>query len=325
MRRLHHNARRNDPIGRVLAAIAVSLCLIAMVGCGSGPHRVAGAQFGTAGFQVPQSKHVVLVMLENRDYPTVVGNTAVWPNLNRLMAEGALATNYYANLHYSIGNYFMLTTGQVLVKDDRSTKVWNVDNIARRMLSSGVSFKVYAENASQGYVGGNIGGKFGLYVLRHNPFARLSDIADNPQVADKVLWPFSQFAADVANNALPEFSFIVPNAYHDGDSGPPHQIDTWLQTNVLAPLSSYPAFQPGGDGILIVEFDEGAFTDTAHGGGHVAPVFWGPNVKVGYTQTSATLYQHPSMLRTVMEALQLPNPPGAAANAPSMGEFFVQP
>jgi len=30
------------------------------------------------------------------------------------------------------------------------------------------------------------------------------------------------------------------------------------------------------------------------------------------------------MLRTVMEALGLQNPPGNAASAPSMAEFFVQ-
>jgi hypothetical protein len=53
-------------------------------------------------------------------------------------------------------------------------------------------------------------------------------------------------------------------------------------------------------------------------------VFWGPIVKVGYTQSSSTVFQHESMLRTVMEALQLSNPPGAAASAPSMAEFFVQ-
>ena len=64
-------------------------------------------------------------------------------------------------------------------------------------------------------------------------------------------------------------------------------------------------------------------SDVAHGGGHVAPVFWGPIVKAGFTQTSSTVFQHESMLRTVMESLQLQNPPGAAANAPSMSEFFV--
>jgi acid phosphatase len=89
-------------------------------------------------------------------------------------------------------------------------------------------------------------------------------------------------------------------------------------------LSSYPAFEAGGDGILIVDFDEALDSDTTYGGGHVSPVLWGPDVLVGYTQTSTTVYQHESMLRTVMEALGLQNPPGKAATAPSMSEFFVQ-
>ena len=270
--------------------------------------------------QVPLSHPVVLVMEENQSYSTVVGATAVWPNLNALIARGALATNYDADAHPSIGNYFMLTTGQLLTTDDNSTQVFNVDNIARRMLPSGVSFRVYAEGITQGYTGGNTG----LYVIRHNPFAMLSDVAGDPQVAHQVLWPFSQFAADLANNALPDFSFIVPDIDDDAHDGTPQQADAWLQTNVVAPLAVNSAFQAGGDGLLVVDFDEAADTDTTHGGGHVSPVFWGPHVKAGYTQTSSTLYQHESLLRTLMEALNLPNPPGAAATAPSMTEFFVQ-
>ena len=280
--------------------------------------------FGTAVITVqpiiPASKHVVMVMEENQSYSTVVGNTAVWPHLNALLGSGALPTNYFADAHFSIGNYFMLTTGQLLTTDDNSTTVWNVDNIARRMLAAGVSFRVYAEGITQGYLGGDTG----LYVLRHNPFPMLSDVADNPSVANQTIWPFTQFAADVANHSLPEFSFIVPDLNDDAHNGTPLQADDWLQANVVAPLSGYPAFQPGGDGILIVDFDEADVTDSTHGGGHVAPVLWGPVVKSGYTQTSSTLYQHQSMLRAVMEALGLPNPPAAAGGAPSMSEFFVQ-
>jgi hypothetical protein len=270
--------------------------------------------------QVAQSKHVVLVMEENQSYSTVVGQTAVWPNLNTLISEGALPTNYYADSHPSIGNYFMLTTGQLLTTDDNSTTVWNVDNIARRMLAAGVPFRVYAEGVTQGYLGGNTG----LYLIRHNPFAMLSDVAGSPQVANEVLQPFSQFAIDLANGALPEFSYIVPDVDDDAHNGTPQQADTWLQTNVITPLSSYPAFEAGGDGILIVDFDEAEDGDTTYGGGHVSPVLWGPDVLVGYTQTSATVYQHESMLRTMMEALGLENPPADAATAPSMSEFFVQ-
>jgi phospholipase C len=274
----------------------------------------------TSQAQMPPSHHVIIVMEENHSYSTVVGDKDNWPNLNQLIASGALATNYYANFHGSIGDYFMLTTGQQVTADNGSTKVWNVDNIARRMLAQGVSFKVYAEGITQGYLGGNTG----LYVIIHNPFAMLSDVASNPKVANSVIWPFTQFATDVANNSLPEFSFIVPNLDDDAHSAPPLQADTWLQSKVVMPLTSNPAFQKGGDGVLIVDFDEGAANDVTNGGGHVAAVFWGPIVKAGYRQASNTLYQHQSMLRTIMQALSLPNPPAAAATAPTMSEFFVQ-
>jgi len=267
----------------------------------------------------PRSKHVVVVMEENSSYSSVVGNSQ-WPNLNSLIKAGALPTNYYADTHPSIGNYFVLTTGQVLTNDDSSTQVWNVDNLARRMLSSGVSFKVYAEGITQGYLGGNTG----LYLIRHNPFAMLSDVANNATVASQVICPFALFATDLANNALPEFSFIVPDVNDDAHNGTPQQADTWLQANVVAPLSSYSAFGAGGDGILIVDFDEAATSDTAYGGGHISPVLWGPKVVPGYTQTSTTIYQHESMLRTIMDSLGLPDPPGAAATASLMSEFFLQ-
>jgi phosphatidylinositol-3-phosphatase len=259
-------------------------------------------------------------MEENQAYETVVGDTTLWPNLNKLIAQGALPTNYYANTHPSIGNYFMLATGQILTTDDNSTKVWDVDNIARRMIAAGVSFRIYAEGATPGYIGGNTG----QYLLRHNPFAMLSDVAGSPAEAKKYIWPFAQFASDAANNALPQFSFIIPNVMDDAHSGTPLQADAWLQSKVVGTVSGISAFKAGGDGILIVDFDESLTTDVTNGGGHVAPVLWGPLVKAGYRQSSTTLYQHQSMLATIMAALDLPNPPGGAASAPRMSEFFTQ-
>jgi phosphatidylinositol-3-phosphatase len=308
------NLRRKRAQSQLLSTLILCAILLSGTACGSGG---SGSQPSSI---IPQSNHVVVVMEENQSYASVVHNSIDWPNLNNLVSNGALATNYYANFHPSIGNYFMLTTGESLTMNDDSTTVWNVDNLARRMLASGVSFKVYAEGITQGYLGGNTG----LYLIRHDPFAMLSDVAGNPQVANQCIWPFTQFAADLASGTLPDFSFIVPDVDDDAHDGTPQQADAWLQTKVIALLSNSPAFASGGDGILIVEFDEAATSDTAYGGGQVAPVLWGPNVKVGFAQRSTTVYQHQSMLRTVMEALRLSNPPGAAASAPSMSEFFVQ-
>jgi len=267
---------------------------------------------------MPTSQHVVVVMEENQSYSSVAGNMTAWPHLNALAKAGALANNYFADLHPSIPNYFMLTTGQILTIEDSSTKVWDVDNIARRMITAKVSFRVYAEGIKAGYLGGNTG----LYVIRHNPFAMLSDVANNAQVANQVIQPFSQFTTDAANKTLPAFSFVVPDLNDDAHNGTPQAADNWLQSNVIGPLATNPAFQPGGDGLLIVLFDESVTLDIANGGGHVACVLWGPNVKAGYTQTSKSVYQHQNMLRTLMEVLSLSGPPGAAASATDMSEFF---
>src|SRR5579863_6095516 len=190
---------------------------------------LTGTTTVTVQAQTPPSKHVVMVMEENQSYSTVGGNTIAWPHFNNLISQGALPTNYYADAHSSIPNYFMLTTGQTLTFDDSSTTVWNVDNIARRMLAANVSFKVYAEGIPRGYLGGNTG----LYVIRHNPFAMLSDVADNAQVANQAICPFSQFAADLASHSLPQFSFIVPDINDDAHNGTPQQADSWLQANVV--------------------------------------------------------------------------------------------
>lgn len=303
-----------------LSLSAISVLAFAVAGCGGGGASMNNPiqSQSKASVGMPHSSHVVMVMEENRSYSSVVGQTSVWPNLNQLIREGALATHYYANVHPSIGNYFMLTTGQLLTANDSSTKVWNVNNIARQMLASGTTFRIYAEGIPQGYVGGNTG----LYVFRHEPFSLLSDIADSKTVADAHIFPFTQFATDVAKGTLPEYSFIVPNIDDDAHSGSPQKADTWLHSKVIAPLSTNSSWEPGGTGVLIVDFDESVDSDTAHGGGHVAAVFWGPNIKADYKQTSSTIYQHQSMLRTEMELLGLSSQPADSASAPQMSEFF---
>ena len=309
-----------------LCLLAISCGVAAIGGCGGSgllrgneqaQSRAASHAAIVAATMVPRSAHVVVVMEENLSYASVVQNAA-WPNLNHLIATGALATNYYANSHPSIGNYFMMTTGQLLTTNDSSTTVWNVDSLARRMLAGGATFRVYAEDVPRGYLGGNTAS----YLVRHNPIARLSDVAGNATVANTVLWPFTQFYADVQSNSLPELSFIVPNIYHDAHNGSAQAADAWLQAYVVNEVAAMPEFKAGGDGILLVGFDEAAASDSTYGGGHVAQVFWGPGVRAGYAQRSATIYQHASLLRTMTEALGLANPPGAAAAAPSMAEFF---
>jgi phosphatidylinositol-3-phosphatase len=244
----------------------------------------------------------------------VIGNPSM-PYLNSLANKYGLATQYFANTHPSIGNYFMLTTGQVVTNNDSFAGVINVDDVVDHLLSSGKTWKSYAESLPfAGYTGGDAY----PYVKRHNPFSYFSEVVNSNEKLNLV--PFTQFATDLANNQLPNFSFMVPNVVDDAHDGTLAQADAWLSTNI-APLLASAMFQQ--DGVLILVFDESNTSDTQGGGGHVAALVIGPHVKSGY-QSRAT-YQHPSTLKSLLEALGVTSFPGAAQTASDMGEFFVPP
>jgi len=263
-------------------------------------------------------RHVVIVLEENQNASSVVGSSEM-PYLNSLIRDYGLATQYYANTHPSIGNYFMLTTGQVLTNDDNETPSSfpvAANNVVRQLLISGKSFKAYAENLpSVGYTGGDSGN----YAVRHVPLAFLTDVQDSP--SEKLnLVPFTQFAADLAAGELPDYSFVTPNLCDDAHNCALGVADAWLQTHI-EPLLKSSAFK--NDGLLIIVFDESE-SDNSHGGGRVPAILASPAFsKAGYQST--TFYQHSSTLRLMLEGLGVKGLPGAAATAPTMWEFFTFP
>jgi hypothetical protein len=263
--------------------------------------------------------HIVIVMLENANYSSVVGETAAMPYLNSLIASFGLATQYYANTHPSIGNYEMLVTGQVLTNDDSETPASfpiSVDNIVRELSANSKTWKAYAEDLPYvGYIGGNSGN----YAVRHVPLAYLTDVQDSAAGREGLV-PFTQFATDLASGQLPNFSFVTPNLCDDAHNCALSVADTWLKTNIAPLLTSTPFKE---DGLLIITFDESASDDT-HGGGRVAAVIISPaSSKPGYQST--TMYQHESTLRLMLQGLGVQTLPSAAATAPSMWKFFTFP
>ena len=261
---------------------------------------------------VPSSNHVFLLLEENHMYSDVIGSGAM-PYLSSLASKYGLAAQYYANTHPSIGNYFMLTTGTFITNNDGFCGTVSNDNIVRHLIAAGKTWKSYAQSLpNAGYTGCDTG----AYVKRHNPFSYFTDVVNSSNEAANLV-PFTQFATDLANNQIPQFSFIVPDVNNDAHNGSLGQADSWLQQNI-APLLSSSAFQS--DGIMIIVFDEAETSDTQGGGGHVAAVVIGPKVKPGYTSTAN--YQHQSTLRTLLEALGANTSLGAASSAPDMKEFF---
>jgi hypothetical protein len=273
-------------------------------------------------FALPAFNRVFIVVEENHSYSQVVGSPYM-PYLNSLIGKYALATSYYANTHPSIGNYFMLTTGQIITNNDSFTGVVSADNIVRHLLTAGKTWKSYAENLPYaGYTGGD---QF-PYLKRHNPLSYFSDVVYSSEKYNLV--PFSRFASDLTYGRVPQYTFIVPNAQHDAHNCPPGMstctdaqrlaaADSWLKTNI-APLIASSTFQKGS--LLVIVFDESLTADTAHGGGHVMMVAISPFAKSGWR--SPYFFQHQNVLRLMAQGLGLTSYPGAASSAANMGSLF---
>jgi hypothetical protein len=287
-------------------------------GCGGVSHPGST----TATSVTVSADHVFLVVLENHGFSEVIGNPAM-PYLNGLASAHGLAANYFADAHPSIPNYFMLTTGNLETRDDNFLGTITDDNIVRALNGAGKTWKAYIESLpSAGFTGPDAG----TYLKRHNPFAYLSDVTgSNGQAANMV--PFSQLSADLAAGSLANFVYILPNSQDDahdcpggGSSCTDDQklaaADAWLRANIN-PLITSPKF---GNSVLIITFDEAQQTDFTNGGGQVATVLAGPHVKSAFR--SGAMYQHESLLRTMLQLLNVSDLPGASASTNAMADFF---
>src|SRR2546425_6097463 len=90
-----------------------------------------------------------MVVEENTDYTSVIGSSSM-PYLNGLAQQYGLATQYYANTHPSIGNYFMMTVGAIITNDDSYGSVVTDDNVIRQLLAAGETGKAYAGDLPSG-------------------------------------------------------------------------------------------------------------------------------------------------------------------------------
>jgi len=302
----------------IVGTLAFVLC-----GCGGGAMSagIPGVNPPVSG-SVPQVAHVLLLVEENHSYNSVVGSASM-PYFNQLASQYALATEYFADAHPSLPNYFMLTTGQTLATSDSYSATVTQDNVVRALTAAGKSWRYYGESLpSAGYTGGDSGS----YSKQHDPFAYFSEVLSDSSQANNLV-PFAQFSSDLENDALPDYAFIVPDLTDDAHNCPAGEstctdeqklaaADQWLQAN-LDPFVKSSAFASS---LLIITFDEGGVDDNAHGGGQVATLIVSPKAKAGYR--SSTFYEHAGTLRLSMKAAGVTDFPGAAASAPDMGEFF---
>src|SRR5262249_4149715 len=137
--------------------------------------------------QTPPQNHVIVIAFENHSYEDTVGNPSMPYFNNVLIPNGALATNFYSNLHGSLASYFWITMGTSLCGTsgppygmdpncaDGTLVTADKNNLIRQLLASGKTWKAYQEGmANQGEIAEGetlaFSGCPGTnYVPRHNP------------------------------------------------------------------------------------------------------------------------------------------------------------
>jgi hypothetical protein len=291
---------------------------------------VVGASTSSAGGHVKNFKHIFVIMMENTGIEALQGNpNAPW--INQAMQTYGVAGNYYGVTHPSQPNYIASTAGTTAgVPDDNDVTV-NLPNIVDQLEAKGHTWKAYMQSLSLcttklDHACGNQ-----LYERKHNPFVSFTDVQTNPARMANIV-DFSQLSTDLANNTVPDFSYISPDQCHDmhgrggGGSSDPCDFsneqllisagDTFLKNTVNA-ITSSSAWN--GNSIIFITWDESDFTgspnnfgfgdtrgccDANPGGGHVLTLVIQRNPA---QQPSASFqpYNHYSLLATVEDSWNL--------------------
>jgi phosphatidylinositol-3-phosphatase len=277
---------------------------------------------------VPLSTHVWVLTEENHSFEDVVGNSQM-PYYNQLIKQYGLATQFYSDQHSSLPALMWYVAGAAVETNNDTVSCNHTnDNVVRELLKhGGYTWRSYQEEMPSAGYQGLYGGPNNVYARRHNPLIDFSDVCPGTgQDTNSV--PYSQMATDFAQGNVANYAYITPDLNNDAHNGTVEAADQWLQANVPAILAR-PEFEPGGDGILFIIWDEGTLdTDNrcsasvASGcGGRVATLVIGPRVKPGYQSTIT--YHSENVLKTVCVAMGLSTCPGAAQNAVPMADFFI--
>jgi len=235
--------------------------------------------------------HVVLILLENEEYSSVVGAEGA-PYLNALANRSVVLTHYFGVGHPSLPNYLALSGGSTFgIESDCTACHVAGPDLIDQLERNGISWKAYMEGMpAPCYTGAGTDD----YAKKHDPFVYFDDVRNDPERCGKVV-PFTELGPDIAGHHLPAFAWITPDLCHDGHDCPVSSTDRWLRHWVPRIMGAL-----GTDGAIVLAYDEGDSEAGCCGqaaGGHVLAVIAGPAARSGIR--IATRLDHYSMLRLV--------------------------
>lgn len=252
--------------------------------------------------------HVIWIVMENRSYSQIIGSTDA-PYINGVASACGVATNFTAAASLSLPSYIAMTSGSTQgITDSGSPAVHPlaVESIFSqlsgdwRALEESMPSNCYPVDAD-------------LYVVRHNPAAYYTSIADQCATNDVALSGPLDLRA--------RFTFVTPNLCDDmhlcpttpDTSSQTRAGDAWLAAFLPKILGS-PQYEAGSTAVFIT-WDEGSNYEK-----HIPTIVISPYTPAG--TVSDVAFSHYSLLRTAEELLGVGTYLGQAATTESMRRAF---
>ncbi len=252
---------------------------------------------------VPDFTTIVMIVLENKEFGTVIGNPTM-PYFNQLAKSNTLLAQHYAVAHPSLPNYLALISGDTFgINFDCTSCIFDARTLPDLIEASGRTWKTYQEDMPSPCFAGSDQGN---YAIKHNPFMYFKPIRLDSTRCNQDVVPFTQLSADLKTGALPNFAFITPNLCNDAHDCDIAVTDLWLQ-NIMGLIQ--PVLDAAGKPyLIIITWDEGQGDHSCCGlppqaGGRVATILISPQAKSGFEDD--TPYSHYSILKTIAEAWHL--------------------
>lgn len=255
------------------------------------------------GSVIPNFDHIVIIIFENKEFGTVIGNPDM-PIFNQLADDYTLLTQFYAITHPSLPNYIAMIGGDTFGIDTNCNDCFiSAPSLPDLIEASGRTWKTYQEDMPEPcYLANTL-----EYAQKHNPFVYFDSIRLDSARCQRSVVPLTVLQTDLAAGTLPNLIFITPNLCNSAHDCSLDISDRWLG-NILTQL--VPALDNDSSNYLIVlTWDEGQGDHSCCGlperaGGRIAVVLLSPLVKNNFQDISP--YTHYSLLKTIANAWGLP-------------------
>jgi phospholipase C len=192
---------------------------------------------------MPIYKHIFVIVEENKGYDQIMSHPQWTPVIHRLAQEYGSATQFYAEVHSSEGNYLAMVGGDTFgihdddafychagVKDrfcEDSAKPGYADHdvtsrsLMDQLAEKGLTWKGYFEDIPApgslmprwpvpDYPSGGVPSE--MYAAKHNAFVSFRSVNREPY--PELAWHmvgFNQLDRDLAADTMPNYAQIIPN------------------------------------------------------------------------------------------------------------------